>query len=288
MNFHANIRTDYGKDCLDNIRHLEKTGQKIARYRNHLRFSLHCKHQNITPVSLRLSSTVKGRKADNILRRAERALLNVRVGQIVNKINNLNQEKDRLESVIYSASELPSNVTAEIKTRTERSQVKEHELSKTRQKNKFSRLLEKKKELESRKTNNTLASDCISKWVKNCSERLLNDSELSVLVKGLNYSVAPTEVPVVDIITSTESACRKLPERDASELRSKVVGLLSRPKKLESNLNADEHKALNQLKKDQDIRILPADKGRIVVVLDTSDYQQNVKIFLVTQQPIRN
>ncbi|XP_072048677.1 uncharacterized protein [Amphiura filiformis] len=257
MNFHANIRTDYGKDCLDNIRHLEKTGKKIARYRNHLRFSLHCKHQNLT-------STVKGRKADNILRRAERALLNVRVGQIVNKIDNLNQEKDRFESVIYSASELPSDVTAEIKTRTERSQVKEHELSKARQKNKFSRLLKKKKELESRKTNNSLASDCISKWVKNCSERLLNDSELSVLVKGLNYAVAPTEIPVVDIITSTESACRKLPERDASELRSKVVGLLSRPKKLESNLSADEHKALKQLKKDQDIRILPADKGRLL------------------------
>ena len=116
--------------------------------------------------------------------------------------------------------------------------------------------------------------------MKNCSERLLNDSELSVLVKGLNYSVAPAKVPVVDIITSTESACRKLRERDANELRSKVAGLLSRPKKLDSNLSEDELKALDQLKKDQNIRILPADKGRIVVVLDTKEYKQKCESLL--------
>ena len=75
MNFHASLRSDYGTDCLKNVRLLERNGKKIARYRNHLRFSLHCKHQDIIPVSLRLSSTVKGNKANNILRRGEKALL---------------------------------------------------------------------------------------------------------------------------------------------------------------------------------------------------------------------
>ena len=288
MNFHYNIRTDYGKDCLDNIRHLERTGKKIARYRNHLRFSLHCKHQYITPVSLRLSSTVKGNKADNILRRAERSLLNVRVGQIVNKINNLKQEKHRLEKVIYSDSGLPSDVIAEVKTRTERSQVKEHELTKTRQQNKFSRLLDKKTELDSRKSNNNLGSECISKWVKNCSQRILNDPELSVLAKGVNFAVAPTKIPVVDIVTSTESVCRKLSDREAGELRSKVANLLSRPRKIESNLSKDELKALDELKKDQDIRILPADKGRIVVVLDTAEYKQKCENLLKDTATYKN
>ena len=63
-------------------------------------------------------------------------------------------------------------------------------------------------------------------------------------------------------MTSTESACRKLSEGDASELRAKVVNLLSRPntKNIDSNLSNDERKALQQLQKDKDIKILPADK----------------------------
>ena len=101
-----------------------------------------------------------------------------------------------------------------------------------------------------------------------------------MLVKGLNFSVAPTETPVVDIITSTETACRKLPVHNAIELRSIVVSLLSRPRKLESNLTNEEFKALDQLKKDNDIRILPADKGTIVVVLDTKDYHSKCKNLL--------
>ncbi|XP_072033573.1 uncharacterized protein [Amphiura filiformis] len=260
MNFHDSLRSDYGKDCLNNVRLLERNGKKIARFRNHLRFSLHCKHLDITPVSLRLSSTVKGNKANNILRSAERALLNVRVGQIVNKINNLNQEKQRLENIVLSdSSTLPDTIKEEVKSRTGKSQLKEHEVSKVRQQKKFSRLLEHKNELNSKKLNNNLASECISKWVKHCSQRILNDPELSVLAKGLNYAVAPNKFPVVDIITSTETACRNLSERDRGE---------------------EELKAVDNLKKDKDIRILPADKGRIVVVLDTVEYQQKCEQLL--------
>ena len=64
-------------------------------------------------------------------------------------------------------------------------------------------------------------------------------------------------------MTSTEFVCCKLSDREAGELRSKVANLLSRPRKIESNLSKDELKALHELKKYQDIRILPADKGRI-------------------------
>ena len=289
MNFHSNIRDAYGKDCLDNIRHLEKTGKKIARYRNHLRFSLHCKHQKITPVSLRLSSTVKGTKADNILRRAERSLLNVRIGQIVHKLDVLSEEKHRIDHSL-NAAKIPADIKAEVKSRCERAQLKEHELSKYRQQQKFARLVERKNDVNTVKKGSNIASECIAKWVKNCSDRLLNDSELSVLVKGLNFAVTPRELPIVDIVTSTESACRKLSEGDASELRAKVVNLLSRPntKNIDSNLSNDERKALQQLQKDKDIKILPADKGRLVVVLNTVDYHSKCEKLLGDSKTYKN
>ena len=74
------------------------------------------------------------------------------------------------------------------------------------------------------------------------------------------------------VVCSIESVCCKLSEREADELRSKLANLLSKPRKIESNLSKDESKARDELKKDQDIRILPAGKGRIVVVLDAAEY----------------
>ena len=41
-----------------------------------------------------------------------------------------------------------------------------------------------------------------------------------------------------------------------------------------------ERTAINELKRDKSITILPADKGRATVVLDSSEYKEKVKIML--------
>ena len=53
-----------------------------------------------------------------------------------------------------------------------------------------------------------LVTDDLDRWVKNYSDRNLSDDERAVLAKGLNFAVTPTKLPVVDIITSTETAIR--------------------------------------------------------------------------------
>ena len=71
-------------------------------------------------------------------------------------------------------------------------QMREHDLTKTRQQNKFKQLIDsrdKKKESEN-KVNNSLANECMSKWVKNYSDCVLSDPELSVLKKGLNFALS--------------------------------------------------------------------------------------------------
>ena len=57
MNLHNNIRQDFGHDNVKLVRDLENCAKKVARFRNHLRFSLHGKHHHVTPVSLRLKYT---------------------------------------------------------------------------------------------------------------------------------------------------------------------------------------------------------------------------------------
>ena len=55
------------------------------------------------------------------------------------------------------------------------------------------------------------------KWVKNVSGRDLSKHEMSVLKQGLNFAVLQDEIPVVDIITTTETACRNLEKSEADE-----------------------------------------------------------------------
>ena len=72
------------------------------------------------------------------------------------------------------------------------------------------------------------ASEIMSRWVKNCSDHLLSDPELSMLKKGLNFEVTLHRVPVVEIVTAIESDCRSLDSCDTDELKAKVVKLLDR------------------------------------------------------------
>ena len=50
------------------------------------------------------------------------------------------------------------------------------------------------------------------------------------------------------------------------------MGVLNRPVNTHNNLSPLEMKALKELRKDQNIVILPADKGRATIILDTRNY----------------
>ncbi len=114
------------------------------------------------------------------------------------------------------------------------------------------------------------------------SDRNLTQPERDVLAKGLNVAVTPEQIPVVDLIKATESA---ISLRDGKlvvpeQLRLKVSAALSSAKAPPSNLTIQERKALTSLQRDRDITILPADKGRCTVVLNTTDYLSKVNSLL--------
>ena len=137
MNLHASIRCEYGQESVKLVREYEKSALKHARFRNHLHFNLHCKHNGIIPVSLRLQSNVQGKKADNILRRAERSLLSVRIGQTVQKVKKIEAEVSSLERRI--STQLPED-EHRVKEFVTASQAKEFQQVKERQQKKFERM----------------------------------------------------------------------------------------------------------------------------------------------------
>ena len=62
-----------------------KTEKNIADYRNHRRFSIKCFKREIIPVSIKLKTCIHTRKASEIVRRAEKQLLN----ECIRSINNM-------------------------------------------------------------------------------------------------------------------------------------------------------------------------------------------------------
>ena len=112
-------------------------------------------------------------------------------------------------------------------------------------------------------------------WVRNISSRPLDENETQVLSYGLKHSVTPKRIPTDDIVSSVESVLarqRELPESTKDDIRSRIASTLQSASLTDCNLTKDELHALRRLRNDKDIVILPADKGRVTVVMDKKDY----------------
>ncbi len=83
---------------------------------------------------------------------------------------------------------------------------------------------------------------------------------------------------------ATEVACRNLPEAEGTQLRSKVASVLKSSKPPQQNVTKDERQAIKDLKKAEDIIILPADKGKSTVVLDKEEYVEKVNTMLADRK----
>ena len=67
----------------------------MADFSNHWRFSLRCLNQDLIPVSIKLRSTIKTPKGQQIIKKVERALLNKRIRSINNTLSMLKEQRDK-------------------------------------------------------------------------------------------------------------------------------------------------------------------------------------------------
>ena len=95
---------------------------------------------------------------------------------------------------------------------------------------------------------------------------------MNLLGKGAGLAITPKAIPVDEYLMATESACKVLSKGEAAALRAEVTETIQQAKVPKSNLNRNEIKAMKELKNDEDIIILPADKGKCLVVMDRKDY----------------
>ena len=123
------------------------------------------------------------------------------------------------------------------------------------------------------------------KWVINLSSKPLTEEQRSVIAKGPNFVVSSRHPPNLEYITAIESACTKLSQQDAEELRADINQVL-RSSHPQPNLTKAQSIVLRELKRDRDCIVLTADKGVAMEIMDRQDYINTVN-YLLNQNTYR-
>ena len=115
----------------------------------------------------------------------------------------------------------------------------------------------------------------------NLSSRQLTSVETAVLRYGLNFAPAPRTIPIPKIVASVESGIQDLPESNKESVRATITNILKYSKPpTTSKLSRQQKLALKNLRKDESITIIPADKGKSIVVMDNDDYSRKINDLL--------
>ena len=79
-----------------------KTQLRASEYKNHRIFTLRCLHNDFIPTSIKLKLTLKSTRANKILRKAEKELLQTRVKLINYILDNTSQQLEECRSQLAS------------------------------------------------------------------------------------------------------------------------------------------------------------------------------------------
>ena len=121
----------------------------------------------------------------------------------------------------------------------------------------------------------------------NLSKHKLLEEENDVLSRGLNFAIVTNYIPKQQILAEVETGIQRLPENKANLIRNQTNDILNQKHKLQSNLTSSEIKTLNNLTKNVEIRICKADKGNSTVMLDKTDYDQEMLSLLKNESACR-
>ena len=248
----------------------------VRRIRQQLWFNHRCKDLGLVPAGLRLKSPLNTQEAIQIVKATCRRLVRARINDCHRRLNyykdKLQQRLDKLRQFI------PTDLLDTILTIADRRANKTAEQHRTKTQLKLTRLQRTKDKKRQKPDDN---------WVRNISSRPLDKTETQVLSYGLKHSVTPKRIPTEAIVSSVEAVLsrqRELSESAKDNIRSRIASTIQSASLPDSNLTKDERQALKRLKTDENIVILPADKGRVTVVMDKTDYYDKMDALVNDKQ----
>lgn len=119
------------------------------------------------------------------------------------------------------------------------------------------------------------------KWVVHISNRELDKNEILLLWKGLNFTITLQSIPTKEILALIKSDIDGLPKQCQDIIRSEIWSNLKQPHPpRQQNLTTEERKASKALKGDESVFVIKAHKRNCTVIMDRTDYNNQVRIML--------
>ena len=265
------MKEEYGQRSIFLLQLWENLEKKMANYRNHGTFSIKCLKSEVIPVSIRLKTNTKTSKGLQIIRRAEKQLLNECIWSINNTLELLMLKRDTC------IKELKENIQDKSKDKDQGEDQKtfeecgsfikrviecQHNKVMHRQRQKFDNLQQKKighsNQGQHTCTDTGTGTDNMTvdknKWVINLSNTPLTAQQERLLSHGPKFVIRPKKPPVRQYIAAVEQACTRLNQGEADELCVEVKKTLKKAQnrsKTPSNITNEEFKALKELKEER-------------------------------------
>ena len=101
-NLHQILLQEDGVEVWHLFRLWKKLQLRASKYKNNRIFTLRCLHNDLIPVSIKLKSTLKSARANKILRKVEKELLQTRVKSINYILDNTSQQLEECRSQLVS------------------------------------------------------------------------------------------------------------------------------------------------------------------------------------------
>ena len=101
-NLHLILLQEYGIEVRHLFRDWERLQLRTSDYKNHRIFSLRCLHKELVPVSIKLKSTLTTPKARQIIRKAEKDLLQARIKAINNILDQVAKQTEECRAKLAS------------------------------------------------------------------------------------------------------------------------------------------------------------------------------------------
>jgi len=296
------LRDIHGDTASKNPNRYIKTRIKLTKLELDINFIKICLNHETLPSFSRLKLATTNNKKFIINLRSQ-----ITEQELNNKIKNKRKLTKQLQLQLNTLFELTPEQFTELDSiiRTKSDKIKSIKSSKH---NKNLEQLGVKKHL-------SISSDFINKQrnkiditesielkqtIFNYSNRTLNETETSVLKKGLKYGIKNKKIDSYEILARFEQLAQGLnkletkPNQDSrttqldnknaffQQLQNMALEFVELTKEARDNLSDDEHHALNELAKDTTIIITKADKGNAVVIQNKSDYLNKIEQLLLT------
>ena len=101
-NLHLILLQEFGIEARCLFREWERLRLRSSDYKNHRIFSLRCLHKELIPVSIKLQSTLDTSKSKQIVRKAEKDLLQARVKAINNILDQVGRQIEECRAKLAS------------------------------------------------------------------------------------------------------------------------------------------------------------------------------------------